>query len=145
MTAHSEYVKISAGDPGGTIESAFSAMNARTVFIEKPADERMINERGVFKVLGVAKGEALMQWIEAQPIEMVPARVKTWFKPSEQGVDVLDSSAQAIFYAAEVGGIISATDNAKLSEYGRDEVPEYPGLTEIKIQNARDIKAKGLL
>lgn len=84
----------------------------------KPISERMINERGIFALLGMVSGESLLTAIEATP--SIPARVKNWFKPSEQGVDITDPSVQTILSGMVAGGVISEAEKDVLVNHGYD-------------------------
>jgi hypothetical protein len=81
----------------------------------KNPDERMLNERGIFSLIGMQDGEALMQAIEASI--SIPARVKSWFKPSEKGIDISDSSALAILAGMVSANVLTQANSDILSEY----------------------------
>jgi hypothetical protein len=81
----------------------------------KSSDERMLNERGIFSLIGMQDGEALMQAIEASI--SIPARVKSWFKPSEKGIDISDPSALAILAGMVSVNVLTQTNSDILSEY----------------------------
>jgi len=75
-------------------------------------DDRMVNERGIFALIGMADGEALMSAIEAN--QTIPNRVKAWFKPSEQGIDISDTNAIAILTGMVASGDLSAINKDTL-------------------------------
>lgn len=135
------YEKINANDPGGTAKEAATALAAVKESKERPLDDRMLSERRVYAILGMEKGEVFMSSIEASTD--VPARVKNWFKPSEEGVDVLDSAVAGVV-ASIVAGVPAFTqeDADLLLSFGHEDVPAYPGINEVMVQNARDIEAK---
>lgn len=142
MTSQALYEKIKANDPGGTAQEAADALAPVMAQKEKALDDRMISERRVFAILGMVSGEAFMAAIEAS--NDIPARVKAWFKPSEQGVDVLDPSAAMIIGMMVAGGVIGQAEADSLMAFGYEEESEYPGITATMVQNARDQVAKGL-
>lgn len=134
-------------DPGGDASAVAAALAARTVSVERPLDERMISERRVYAVLGMFKGEALMSLIEANA--QIPARVKAWFKPSEEGVDVLDPTVPGIIAMAIADSVntgkadddpskLSDADGELLLSWGYTQEPEFPGVNATMVQNARD-------
>mgnify|MGYP003641447779 FL=1 len=104
----------------------------------KNSDERMLNERGIFSLIGMQAGESLMQSIEASPD--IPARVKAWFKPSERGIDISDPSAVAI-----LAGMVAAN---RLTQVNSDILIEYAYVTTYPFANStkHDFdKAKGTI
>ena len=89
MTTLKEFLSTADADSG----VALAAARAFSEQVLKPIDERMMNERTVMGLIGMESGETFMQSLEAAPDSMIPARVKTWFKPSEAGIDVATPSA----------------------------------------------------
>ena len=130
------YEKIKANDPGGTAQAASDALALVIDKTEKSIDDRMINERSVFAIIGMATGEAFMAAIEADA--NIPTRVKDWFKPSEQGVDVLDVSVASIFSSMVGASVITQAEADLLTDYGYESSPAYPGISPLMVQNARD-------
>jgi hypothetical protein len=81
----------------------------------KNTDERMLNERGIFSLIGLQAGETLMQAIEASA--GIPARVKAWFKPSEQGIDISDPNALGILAGMVAANVLTQANSDILTEY----------------------------
>jgi len=81
----------------------------------KSSDARMLNERGIFSLIGLADGEVLMQAIEGSVD--IPARVKSWFKPSEQGIDIADPNALGILAGMVAATVLTQANSDKLSDY----------------------------
>ena len=89
MTTLTEFLSTADADSG----VALAAARAFSEQVLKPIDERMMNERTVMGLIGMESGETFMQSLEAAPDNMIPARVKAWFKPSEAGIDIATPSA----------------------------------------------------
>lgn len=139
------YDKINEEDPGLHVSSAdlAASLAERTVPVVKPLDDRMLTERRVMGLIGVAKGEVFMQAVEIAPSYIVPSRVKAWFKPSEGGADaLLPDVAEVIQLIVTAAEELSQSDADQLIGFAYDDVPEFPGVNEIMVQNARDQKAK---
>jgi hypothetical protein len=102
----------------------------------KNPDERMLNERGIFSLIGMQDGEALMQAIEASI--SIPARVKSWFKPSEKGIDISDPSALAILAGMVSANVLTQTNSYILSEYAYLTTQPFEFSTEHNFQFAND-------
>jgi hypothetical protein len=98
----------------------------------KNPDERMLNERGIFALIGMQDGEALMQAIEASPD--IPARVKAWFKPSEQGIDISNTSALSILAGMVYANVLTQVNSDILSEYAYLTTQPFINATEHDFQ-----------
>ena len=75
---------------GASADDAVARTQARayTEQVLKPEAERMVTERRMIDLLGFTAGDVAMTAIEDAPITIVPARIKTWFTPSELGIDI---------------------------------------------------------
>ena len=135
------YGAIADAAAGKTVDQAFADMSTSTTQQPKQLDQRMINERTVLSVLGLSTGEQFMQAIEASA--EIPARVKGWFKPSEMGVDVLDTNAQGIIAAMVAGAVITQAEADSLTAYGYEAQPKWSGVTQGHIKKALDMRARG--
>jgi hypothetical protein len=100
----------------------------------KSSDEIMLNERGIFSLIGMQSGEALMQAIEANP--NIPERVKSWFKPSEKGIDISDPSALAILAGMVSANVLTQFNSDILSEYAYVTIWPFEFSTEHDFQYA---------
>jgi hypothetical protein len=100
----------------------------------KSSDERMLNERGIFSLIGMQNGEALMQAIEASI--SIPARVKSWFKPSEKGIDISDPSALFILAGMVSANVLTQNNSDILSEYAYLTTQPFINSTEHDFQYA---------
>ena len=67
---------------------ALTQARAYTEQVLKPEADRMVTERRMIDLLGFTAGDVAMTAIEDAPITIVPARIKTWFTPSELGIDI---------------------------------------------------------
>jgi len=74
-------------------------------------------------------GEAFMQALEATPIEKLPSRVKAWFKPSEDGIDIASSEAISLIDTTVTNGAITADEAAVLKGYAYDTVTPFERTT----------------
>lgn len=130
-------------DPGGDAAVVAESLSKLLVSVKKPLDNRMISARRVYAILGLQKGAEFIGTIKADP--NIPDDVKDWFKPSEGGVDVLDTSvAVVVGQVVAADNSITAEDGQKILNFGYELVPEFPGVNATMVQNARDQKAKGL-
>jgi len=84
MTTLTEFLATADAD------SATALVQARAFSeqVLKPEAERMVTERRMIDLLGFTVGDVAMTAIEDAPITIVPARIKTWFTPSELGIDI---------------------------------------------------------
>jgi hypothetical protein len=98
----------------------------------KNTDERMLNERGIFSLIGIQAGETLMQSIEASPD--IPARVKAWFKPSEQGIDISDPNALGILAGMVAANVLTQANSDILIEYAYVTIQPFINSTEHDFQ-----------
>ena len=75
---------------GASADDAVARTQARayTEQVLKPEADRMVTERRMIDLLGFTAGDVAMTAIEDAPITIVPARIKTWFTPSELGIDI---------------------------------------------------------
>jgi len=104
----------------------------------KPTDERMMNERTVMGLIGMQSGETFMQSLEAAPAEMIPARVKAWFKPSEAGIDVATPSAVGLIDAMAGAGAITVDEAGVLKGYAYSTVTPFERITLHDVLLTRD-------
>ena len=104
----------------------------------KPLDERMMNERTVMGLIGMQSGETFMQSLEAAPDNMIPDRVKMWFKPSEAGIDVATPSAVGLIDTMAGAGAITEAEAALLKEYAYNTVTPFERITLHDVLLARN-------
>ena len=136
-----KYTEIADLAAGLSVDDAFVAISSRTTEKQKPIDQRMINERTILGLIGMSAGGAFMSAIEASPD--IPARVKSWFKPSESGVDVLNGGTQYIIANLVAGGVITQDQADSITAFGIETVPEFGGITRGHVQKAVDMRARG--
>ena len=101
----------------------------------KPIDDRMLNERRIFSLIGMLAGETLMQAIESAP--SIPVRVKTWFKPSEQGIDIADPNALIILVGMVASGELTQPDSDTLTAFAYDTTKPYDNSTQHDFEVAK--------
>jgi len=83
----------------------------------------------VMGLIGMESGETFMQSLEAAPDNMIPARVKMWFKPSEAGIDVATPSAVGLIDTMAGAGAITEADARGLKGYAYDTVTPFERIT----------------
>jgi len=125
MTTLKEFLSTADADSG----VALAAARAFSEQVLKPIDERMMNERTVMGLIGMESGETFMQSLEAAPDNMIPARVKTWFKPSEAGIDVATPSAIVLIDNMASAGAITEAEAGVLKGYAYDTVTPFERVT----------------
>ena len=125
MTTLKEFLSTADADSG----VALAAARAFSEQVLKPIDDRMMNERTVMGLIGMESGEAFMQSLEAAPDNMIPARVKTWFKPSEAGIDVATPSAIVLIDNMASAGAITEAEAGVLKGYAYDTVTPFERVT----------------
>ena len=125
MTTLTEFLSTADAD------SATALVQARAFSeqVLKPLDERMMNERTVMGLIGMESGEVFMQSLEAAPDSMIPTRVKTWFKPSEAGIDVATPSAIVLIDNIASAGAITEAEAGVLKGYAYDTVTPFERIT----------------
>ena len=101
----------------------------------KTSEERMLNERGIFSLIGIPRGEVFMQAIEANPD--IPERVKAWFKPSEQGIDIADPNALGILAGMVAVDVLTQSDNDALRDYAYIETQPFKTATKHDFELAK--------
>jgi len=125
MTTLTEFLSTADADSG----VALAAARAFSEQVLKPIDERMMNERTVMGLIGMQSGETFMQSLEAAPDNMLPARVKAWFKPSEDGIDVATPSAIVLIDTMAGAGAITEAEAVLLKGYAYDTVTPFERIT----------------
>lgn len=139
-----DYAAIAdAAEAYADYQSAYAAMSAETVQVQKSLDGRMLNERTVYALIGTTAGETLLQGIEGLPDNQLPARVKAWFAPGAGGIDVLESAAQSIIGAMVQGGAITQAEADTLTAYGYTTEKKWPGIGPDHIRKALEMRARG--
>jgi len=121
MTTLTEF--LATADTDNTI--ALGQARAFSEQVLKPLDERMMNERTVMGLIGMEYGEMFMQSLEAAPDNMLPARVKAWFKPSEAGIDVATPSAIGLIDTMAGAGAIAEAEAGLLKGYAYNTVTPF--------------------
>ena len=134
MTTLTEFLSTADAD------SATALVQARAFSeqVLKPIDERMMNERTVMGLIGMESGETFMQSLEAAPDNMIPARVKAWFKPSEAGIDVATPSAVGLIDAMAGAGAITEAEAGVLKGYAYNTVTPFSNATLYDIIKSRE-------
>ena len=125
MTTLTEF--LATADTDNTI--ALGQARAFSEQVLKPLDERMMNERTVMGLIGMEYGEMFMQSLEAAPDNMLPTRVKAWFKPSEDGIDVATPSAVGLIDTMAGAGAITEAEAGLLKGYAYDTVTPFERIT----------------
>ena len=125
MTTLTEFLSTADADSG----VALAAARAFSEQVLKPIDDRMMNERTVMGLIGMESGEVFMQSLEAAPDNMIPARVKAWFKPSEAGIDVATPSAVGLIDAMAGAGAITEAEAGVLKGHAYNTVKPFERLT----------------
>ena len=134
MTTLKEFLSTADADSG----VALAAARAFSEQVLKPIDERMMNERTVMGLIGMESGETFMQSLEAAPDNMIPARVKAWFKPSEAGIDVATPSAVGLIDTMAGAGAITEAEARLLKGYAYNTVTPFERVTLHEVLLARD-------
>ena len=125
MTTLTEF--LSTADTDSSV--ALTQARAFSEQVLKPLDERMMNERTVMGLIGMESGETFMQSLEAAPDNMIPTRVKAWFKPSEAGIDVATPSAVQLINTMAGSGAITEAEAGLLKGYAYNTVTPFEGIT----------------
>ena len=125
MTTLTEF--LSTADTDSSV--ALTQARAFSEQVLKPLDERMMNERTVMGLIGMESGETFMQSLEAAPDNMLPTRVKAWFKPSEDGIDVATPSAVGLIDTMAGAGAITEAEAGLLKGYAYDTVTPFERIT----------------
>ena len=125
MTTLTEF--LATADTDNTV--ALGQARAFSEQVLKPLDDRMMNERTVMGLIGMESGETFMQSLEAAPDNMIPARVKAWFKPSEDGIDVATPSAIVLIDTMAGAGAITEAEAVLLKGYAYDTVTPFERIT----------------
>jgi len=133
MTTLSEFISTADADDA----TALTQARAFSEQVLKPVDSRMANERTVMGLIGLVSGEAFMQALEAIPIEKLPSRVKAWFKPSEDGIDIVSSEAISLIDTTVSDGTITADEAAVLKGYAYDTSTPFVNATLYDLLKAR--------
>ena len=125
MTTLKEFLATADAD------SATALVQARAFSEQalKPLEDRMVNERTVLGLIGIVSGENFMQSLESAPSEMVPDRVKAWFRPSELGIDISEPAAVQIVDAMVGAGAITEAEAGVLKGYAYDTVTPFARIT----------------
>ena len=125
MTTITEFLSTADSDDAVALTQArkFSEQ------VLKPLEGRMLNERTVLGLIGMAAGETFMQSLEAAPDSMIPARVKVWFKPSEAGIDIGSPTAVQLVDSMAKAGAITASNAGLLKGYAYDTVTPFERIT----------------
>jgi hypothetical protein len=103
----------------------------------KDISMRMVNERTVFGLIGNVSGEGFMMALETAPSELIPDRVKAWFKPSEHGIDISSKSATDIINSMATGGVITEGEAEALKGYAFDVTTPFTNATLYDVKHAR--------
>jgi len=125
MTTLTEF--LATADTDNTV--ALGQARAFSEQVLKPLEGRMLNERTVLGLIGMAAGETFMQSLEAAPDSMIPARVKVWFKPSEAGIDIGSPTAVQLVDSMAKAGAITASNAGLLKGYAYNTVTPFSRIT----------------
>ena len=121
MTTLTEFLSTADSDDAVALTQARSFSEQ----VLKPLEGRMLNERTVLGLIGMASGETFMQSLEAAPDSMIPARVKVWFKPSEAGIDIGSPTAVQLVDSMAKAGAITASNAGLLKGYAYSTVTPF--------------------
>ena len=135
MTTLTEFLSTADAD------SATALVQARAFSeqVLKPLEGRMMNERTVLGLIGMQSGETFMQSLEAAPDNMLPTRVKAWFKPSEAGIDVATPSAVGLIDTMAGAGAITEAEAGLLKGYAYDTVTPFANATLYDVTKERGV------
>ena len=125
MTTLTEFLSTADSDDAVALTQARSFSEQ----VLKPLEGRMLNERTVLGLIGMASGETFMQSLEAAPDSMIPARVKVWFKPSEAGIDIGSPTAVQLVDSMAKAGAITASNAGLLKGYAYNTVAPFERTT----------------
>ena len=125
MTTLTEF--LATADTDNTV--ALGQARAFSEQVLKPLEGRMMNERTVMGLIGMESGETFMQSLEAAPDNMIPDRVKMWFKPSEAGIDVATPSAVGLIDTMAGAGAITEAEAGLLKGYAYNTVTPFERIT----------------
>jgi len=125
MTTLTEF--LATADTDNTV--ALGQARSFSEQVLKPLDERMMNERTVMGLIGMQSGETFMQSLEAAPDNMLPTRVKAWFKPSEAGIDVATPSSIGIIDTMAGAGAITEAEAGVLKGYAYNTMTPFERVT----------------
>jgi hypothetical protein len=132
MNKRELYQLIAANDQGRELSAEFSAMSAETEVTQTLNGNDLRVWAALFEAdYGILKAAAASSVKAEMTLQLVddPGSTLTMPEPAIQGMLAnLGLSAEAVAYL-----------------YAKASTPKYPGLTETKIQNARDQVAKGLI
>ena len=134
MTTLTEFLSTADADSSVALTQA----RAFSEQVLKPLEGRMLNERTVLGLIGMASGETFMQSLEAAPDSMIPARVKVWFKPSEAGIDIGSPTAVQLVDSMAKAGAITASNAGLLKGYAYDTVTPFERITLHDVLLARN-------
>tara|TARA_R110001583_G_scaffold25218_7_gene91461 strand:+ start:337 stop:969 length:633 start_codon:yes stop_codon:yes gene_type:complete len=115
--------------------TALTQARAYTEQVLKNESDRMITERRMIDLLGFTAGDIAMTAIENAPTTIIPARIKTWFKPSELGVDIAAPYGLELVRLMIQYNTVTQAQADKLTGYAyRTEKPfEFVTLHDIKL------------
>lgn len=125
---------ILPGLPADNAE-ALAAARAHVVTTLKPEDQRRVTEKTVIALLGPVDGEAFMQAVEASTL--LTARIKSWFKPSEQGIDIALPISQALMAQMVADNDILQAHADALTAYAYETSTPFANLTLHELLIAR--------
>lgn len=125
---------ILAGLPADNTE-ALTAAKAYVVTTLKPDAERRVTEKTVIALLGVVDGEAFMQAVESS--QLITPRIKSWFKPSEDGIDIASAVSQALMSQMVTDGLITQQHADILTAYAYETSTPFASLTLHELLIAR--------
>jgi len=121
-------------------EKALIEANAYTETPAKQLNQRMVNERTVIGLIGMGPGEGFMLALEAS--EDIPARIKTWFKPSEFGIDINSKDAVGLIDTMAVNEVITEAEANILKGYGYDSVKPFARADLYQVKLSRGTATK---
>jgi|GEM_PF-6669965 len=130
-----DWTQLALDDPRSGDDAAdLAALRAMTVRV-RIADPRL-TYRGVYALFGPIEGEQVVAAVEASAV--VPPRVKSWFQPSEGGVDVTDPGTGAVLGLMVDDGEMSAAQRDTIIGFGYRTQPKYPGINAGHLQAVRE-------
>lgn len=131
------WTQIANGDPGGTVDQAFSAMAAETV---SNTAEKRVTDIDMARDMGFAQANNFLNGIQAAiDAQAIPARVMRWIETV--GLDVNNNQVATVLGNLVTAGHVTAGQVNAVLALGR--VAKYPGLEKWHIEKARRLRAEG--
>jgi len=121
---------------------ALTQARAYTEQVLKPEADRMVTERRMIDLLGFTAGDVAMTAIEDAPITIVPARIKTWFTPSELGIDIAAPYGLELISRMLQYNVVVQAQADVLTGYAYNTVTPFAGIEMPDVLKARGVYAE---